>query len=186
MDGESAFRRVDERLIHRGHVVEFWSVSFEDDRGRRFERDVIRHPGAVGVVALTDDGTVVMVRQFRAALGGDLLEIPAGKLDVHGEPPLETAQRELVEEVGYQAGRWDHLASYAQSPGFSDEIFHVFLARDLRPVARDVQGIEEEHMTIEHLPLADAPALIAAGGLSDGKSIIGLLLATAHVDGTSG
>lgn len=144
------------------------------------------HPGAVSVVPVlnTSDGPVaVLVRQFRAAIDADLLEIPAGKRDVEGEAPELTARRELAEEVGLQAGRLVPLAQYYNSPGFTDELSHSFLALDLTPVPDERQGLEEEHMTIERVPLADVAPMIADGRLVDAKSIIGLLLAIAHLDG---
>jgi ADP-ribose pyrophosphatase len=125
--------------------------------------------------------TVVMVRQYRAALDALLLEIPAGKRDVPGEDPEVTAARELEEEVGYRAGKLERLARFHNSPGFSDELHHVFLGTELEAVATSLQGVEEQHMTVEHVLLDDAPALIAAGELTDAKSIIGLLLAREHL-----
>ena len=98
-----------------------------------------------------------------------------------GEPPEETAHRELIEEVGYQAGRLVKLAEYYNSPGFSDEHSHTFLGLDLTAVAASAQGIEEEHMTIERVPVDDVPAMIASGALIDAKTIIGLTLALRHL-----
>jgi len=138
---------------------------------------VVHHPGAVSVVPLLDDGTVVLVRQYRAAVDRDLLEIPAGKRDVAGEAPELTAHRELAEEIGMQAGRLEQLAEFYNSPGFCDEHSFVFLARDLEPCGNSLQGVEEQHMTVEHVALADVPGLIASGELVDAKSIIGLSLA---------
>ena len=170
------FRKVDEREIYSGYVISVASGTFEAPDGTTFERDVVHHPGAVSVVPLLDDGTVLLVRQYRAPVDRFLLEIPAGKRDVSGEPPEVTAHRELEEEVGYRAGRMDKLCEFFNSPGFADEWSHVFLARSLTPCAVDAQGVEEEHMTIEQVPLASVPALIAAGELRDAKTIIGLLL----------
>lgn len=175
------FRQVDERLVHQGHVVSFHEVGFEGPDGERFQRDVVRHPGAVSVVPVLADGRVVMVRQFRAAIGGDLLEVPAGKRDVAGEEPELTARRELVEEVGYVAGTLTLLARICHSPGFCDEVNHIFLATDLEPTERSVDGPEEEHMTIELLPLADAFGAIARGEVTDAKSVVGLTLAAHHL-----
>lgn len=175
------FRKIDERLVHQGAVVSFHEVDFEGPEGERFSRDVVRHPGAVSVVAVLDDGQVVLVRQFRAALEADLLEIPAGKRDVAGEPPEVTARRELVEEVGYEAGELVELVELRHSPGFCDEVNHIFLATSLVAVERSVDGPEERHMTIETLPLADVPAAIARGDITDAKSVAGLVLAAHHL-----
>jgi 8-oxo-dGTP pyrophosphatase MutT (NUDIX family) len=170
------FRKLTERVVHQGALISTVVATFEGPDGDRFERDVVRHPGAVDVVPLLDDGTVVLVRQYRAAVDAELLEIPAGKRDVKGEPLEETARRELEEEIGMRAGRIDLLAEFYNSPGFCDERSAVFLARDLSPCGTSAQGVEEENMTIEHVPLADIPRLIAEGELSDAKSILGLCL----------
>jgi len=177
----SAFRKIGERLLHRGFVIDLFSVTFAGPGGETLERDVVRHPGAVSVVPVQADGTVVMVRQFRAPIEGDLLEIPAGKRDVVDEPPEVTARRELVEEVGLIAGTLIPLVQMCHSPGFCDEINHIFLATDLEPTERQVDGIEEEHMTIETIPLAEVIARIRNGEITDAKSIAGLTLAAHHL-----
>jgi ADP-ribose pyrophosphatase len=170
------FRKLTEREIYRGHLINVASARFTGPDGE-FDRDVVHHPGAVSVVPVVDGTHAVMVRQYRAALEADLLEIPAGKRDVEGEAPELTAERELAEEIGMRAGRVEKLAEFYNSPGFTDEHSFVFLALDLTDVgAVDPQGPEEQQMTIERVALADVPALIASGELVDGKSIIGLLL----------
>lgn len=176
-DAGSPFRKVGDRLIYRGHVIEVREVEFVGPGGEEMRRDVVRHPGAVSVVPLLDDGRVVMVRQFRAPLEGDLLEIPAGKRDVADEPPDVTARRELAEEVGYTASTLDLLVSMCHSPGFCDEVNHIFLATGLTEGERCVDGVEEEHMTIERVRLADVFDLVASGEIVDAKSIVGLTLA---------
>ena len=172
----SRFHKAGERVVHDGHLITVAVGTFVDPDGGEFERDVVHHPGAVSVVPLLEDGDVILVRQYRAAIDGDLLEIPAGKRDVQDEPPVETAGRELVEEVGMRAGRLDQLAEFYNSPGFCDEHSFVFLARDLDACDTSAQGIEEEHMTIERVALADVPAMIADGRITDAKTIIGLAL----------
>jgi ADP-ribose pyrophosphatase len=129
-------------------------------------------------VPVVDEGTsVLLVRQYRAAVDRELLEIPAGKRDVTGEPVETTARRELEEEVGMRAGRLEKLAEFYNSPGFCDEHSFVFMALDLEPCASSAQGVEEQHMTIAHISFDEVPGLIASGDLIDAKSIIGLLLA---------
>jgi ADP-ribose pyrophosphatase len=174
---EPAFRPLGERLLHQGHVISLAVGTFEAPDGSTFEREIVHHPGAVSVVPLHDDGTVTLVRQYRAALDLDLLEIPAGKCDVVGEPPELTATRELAEEVGLVAGRLDLLAEFANSPGFCDEHSWVFLGRDLEIVETDLQGVEEQHMEVVTVPLSAVPAMIQSGELFDAKTIIGLTLA---------
>ena len=171
------FHKVEERLIHQGFVIGVYNTTFEGPGGVLLDRDVVKHPGAVSVVPVLDDGTVVLVRQFRSALERSILEIVAGKRDVDGEPPEITAHRELAEEVGYVAAELTPLVVTAHSPGFCDEYNHIFLATGLTPTERSVDGPEEEAMTIEHMPLADVFDRIADGTVIDAKSIIGLTLA---------
>ena len=129
------------------------------------------------MVPVVDEGTaVLLVRQYRAPLDASLLEIPAGLRDVDGEPPAETARRELVEEVGMRAGRIEKLCAFHNSPGFCDEVVHVFAAFDLEPCDRDLQGIEEQHMTVERVALEAVPGLVTSGAITDAKTVIGLSL----------
>lgn len=173
----SGFRRVAEEPLYTGSLISVARETFEDPGGERFEREVVHHPGAVVVVPLSERGTVLMVRQYRAAVGAELLEVPAGKRDVAGEPTEVTAQRELAEEVGRRSGRLELLARFYNSPGFCDEHTWLYLARDLDTVPTDPQSAEERQMTVEEVPLADTPGLVAAGEIVDAKSIVGLCLA---------
>jgi ADP-ribose pyrophosphatase len=174
----SGFSKRGERVVHAGHVVTLVDATFVDPDGETFEREVVHHPGAVSVVPVLDDGdTVVLVRQYRAAVEAELLEIPAGKLDVDGEAREAAAARELEEEVGYRAGRLEKLAEFYNSAGYCDERSTVFLGLDLEPCELAAQGVEERHMTIERVSLADVPAMVADGRLVDAKTIIGLVLA---------
>jgi ADP-ribose pyrophosphatase len=170
------FSRQSEREIYDGRIIDVVVGTFRGPDGSTFDRDIVRHPGAVSVVPLLDDDRVVLVRQYRAPIDDWLLEIPAGIRDVDGEPPEQTARRELAEEAGYAAGSIELLISFQNSAGFSDERVDVFLARGLSEVPLDLQGIEEQHMTVETVALADVPALIASGELTDAKTVIGLLL----------
>ncbi len=167
-----------ETELHRGPIVTMAKLRIRTPNGSEIDRQVVRHPGAVAVVPLMADGeTVIMVRQYRAALDADVLELPAGKLDVHNEDLTAAAQRELVEEIGRHAGRFDLLAEFLNSPGFTDERCWVFLGRDLTETEANRQGPEEEAMTIEHVRLDDVDELMSTGQLQDAKSVIGLLVA---------
>ncbi len=170
------FTKLAEIEVHAGFRFTVNEVRYRADDGSEFDRDVVRHPGAVAVVPLHDDRSVTLVQQFRAALDGDLLELPAGLRDVEGEPDAATARRELVEEAGLEAAQLDHLITFHNSPGFCDETVGVFLATGLRAVADDRQGIEEQHMTVVRVALDDALAMIADGRITDAKTIIGLTL----------
>ncbi len=175
---DGGFRLIGEQARFQGFAFTAATVTYLSPDGREIQRDVTRHRGAVGVIPLDGDD-VVLVRQFRAPIGGLVLEIPAGLRDVDGEPPEETARRELVEEAGYEAGSVEPLTRYRTSAGFSDEEVWLFVARDLSPVPRSVQGVEEESMTVEVTPLADAVAAVRRGEITDAKTIIALLLVAA-------
>jgi 8-oxo-dGTP pyrophosphatase MutT (NUDIX family) len=181
------YRLVDSKEIARGGFLTFSEESFESPTGERFVRWMVEHPGAVAAVPVEDgpDGPrVVMVRQWRPALRELLLEIPAGKLDVPGEAPDDAMARELAEEIEQRAGRLVKLATFWNSPGFSTELTHVYIALDLSPCDRPEAAKEEEQdMTIERIPLADTGRLIATGAITDAKTIIGLALAERYLAG---
>lgn len=174
--GNGSFRHVEDRLIHQGAVVSFYQGTFEAPDGERFERDVVRHPGAVSVVPVDGD-EIVLVRQYRAPIDQLLLEIPAGKRDVHGEDPAVTARRELAEEIGMGAGSLELLLEMHHSPGFCDELQIIYLATELSVVDQALDGIEEQHLTIERLSFDDAVAACFDGTITDAKSIVGILAA---------
>jgi 8-oxo-dGTP pyrophosphatase MutT (NUDIX family) len=143
-------------------------------------REVVHHPGAVAVVALDDDENVVLLRQYRHPVGQHLWELPAGLRDADGEPPLETAKRELAEEVLLSAARWSLLLSVNNSPGFSDELVHVFLAEGLAAADRPdgfVVEHEEADMTVERVPLADAVQRVFDGDIRNSSAVAGILAA---------
>lgn len=179
-DCSHGFRHLGDRLVHQGHIWHVAVAGFEAPDGERFERDVVRSPGAVGAVPLVFDAegnpSVVLVRQYRPAFGRMVLEIPAGMRDVPGEPTEVTAARELVEEVGLRAARLDHLVDFYPSAGMTDSILYLYLATELSPVERTTHGPEEAHSEVIHLPLTDALAMITNGEIHDAKTIIGLLL----------
>src|SRR3954447_20913049 len=122
------FERLGERELYRAHSIWLGEATYRGPDGSEFSRDIVHHPGAVSVVPVLDDGRVVLIRQFRAPIDGDLLEIPAGKRDVDGEPPDLTARRELEEEVGLLADNVELLVEFYNSPGFCDEHSYAFLA----------------------------------------------------------
>jgi len=138
---------------------------------------VVRHPGAVAVVPLTERDTVLLVRQYRGPLDRFLLEIPAGTRDVEGEPPDTTARRELEEEVGVRARSVRLLATVHNSPGFCDEETLVYLAEDLSPGTPARHGEEEIHIDVEEVPIDDVDELVGSGTITDAQTMIGLLLA---------
>lgn len=175
---ESPFRRLGERERLDGGFFKVVTATFVGPDGFTFEREVIRHPGAVCVVPLEGDGrSVLMIRQYRGAVDTGLLELPAGKRDLPDEDPAQCASRELVEEIGREASLMKEIARFYNSPGLSDEETICFLAGDMREVAREAHGVEEEHIVIERIALGDLESLMASGELVDAKSIIALMAA---------
>lgn len=172
------FRKIGERERLAGSFIRIVTGTFVGPDGYTFEREMVRHLGAVCIVPLEDDGdTVRCVRQYRPPLEETVLELPAGKLDVPGESVELAARRELAEEIGAEAARITELGAFYNSPGFTDERTTCFLAEGLSEVGTSLQGIEEQHMTIERIRLSEVFSLVARGTLTDGKSIIALCLA---------
>jgi 8-oxo-dGTP pyrophosphatase MutT (NUDIX family) len=176
-DGAPGFQFLGEDVRYQGWRISVVEARFRAPDGSAFTRDIVRHPGAVAVVPVTDAGDVLLVRQYRGAVDRHLLEIPAGTRDVEGEPPAETARRELLEEVGVDARDMRLLATMYNSPGFCDEETYLFLATGLDTGATAPHGIEEQYMEVVPVPLADIDALMASGQLIDGQTLLGLLLA---------
>ena len=164
--------RIDSRVAYEGKIATVRVERFRYADGSTSEREVIEHPGAVAVVA-HDDLHVYLVRQPREAVGEEaLLELPAGKLDVPGESPLECARRELVEEIGKSAGEWTELKRFYTTPGFAAEQVTVFLATGLQDA--DHEPDPEERIEIVAWPLSDLDHAIES--CEDSKSLIGLMM----------
>ncbi|MFD7658276.1 NUDIX domain-containing protein [Actinosynnema sp. NPDC059797] len=183
MTGRHEFSTVSSRDVHVGRVVALRVDEVAMPGGGTAKREVVEHLGAVAVVALDDDGAVTLIHQYRHPLGRRLWELPAGLLDAAGESPLSAARRELAEEVGLAASRWETLVDVAASPGFTDEVVRVFLARGLTAVDRDEQGEEEADLEARTFPLDEAVAMALAGDIVNGAAVSGLLAAQAVVAG---
>ena len=148
--------------------------------GSRGTREIAGHPGAVAILAIDDDDRVLLVRQYRVAVGEALLEIPAGTLDVAVDGSIEdpdlAAPRELEEETGMRAGSWRLIARFFTAPGFASEMMHLYLATDLRPADGErLHPDEDEHLLVERMPVSEALAAAARGEFRDGKSLVALL-----------
>ena len=162
------------RPIHHGRVLDLRVDTVRFPNGEVVELEIIRHRGAAAVVPVDGEGNVWLVRQYRHATGGFLLEVPAGKLD-GGEAPEVCAQREVEEEVGQKAGRLEALGFVWTTPGFTDERIWLYLATDLVP---SVQALErDEWLTAERRPLEEAVRLAEEGTIADAKSVCALLRA---------
>ena len=161
------------RVVHTGPVVTTELLDIRTPDGAMIERQVCRHPGAVAVVAI-HRGNVVLVRQYRAAIDDDLVEIPAGKRDVHDEPLEVTARRELIEEVGLDPQSLVHLGTFVTAAGFCDEHIAIFGTDDCAEVERQVDGAEEAHSVVMPVPVGEIHDWLTSGRLTDAKSLIGL------------
>lgn len=183
----TGFRHLGDELVHQGYIWHVAVASFESPDGDRFTRDVVRSPGAVAAVPLYHDDAgvphVVMVRQYRAPFDHQVVEVPAGMRDIPGEPIETTAAREMVEEVGYEAGMLEHLVDMYPASGMTDSVLSIFLATDLRHVGADTHGPEETHMEVFHVPLSTAIDMVLSGEIVDAKTIIGLLLVERRLRG---
>lgn len=169
----------DRKPIHVGAVVDLGLETFSAPDGQQMTLEIVRHPGGAAVVAVDEQLRVCLVRQYRHAAGGWIIELPAGKID-DGEDPTLTARRELREEAGVSADHWQSLDRLTSTPGFCDEIIYLYLARQL------TRG-QTEHETGEYIevfwqPLNEACQQARQGQIHDAKTVIGLLRAQAHLE----
>jgi len=159
------------RSLYQGQVVDLGIEAVRLPDGRSLELEVVRHPGGAAIVALNAQQELCLLRQYRHAGGGWLWELPAGKLEP-GEAALTTAQRELEEEAGVRAHHWHTLANVLTTPGFCDEVIHLFLARELQSVP--VQHQEHECIEVHWLPFTQALDMAQRGDIRDAKTLLGL------------
>ncbi len=179
-------RAIEERIqsgerVFEGKLVKVDCMDVTLPDGKAAKREAVRHPGAAAVVAVDDKNNVLLVRQYRAAIAKPLIEIPAGKLDFPGEDRLEAAKRELKEETGMTANCWIHLTDIVTSPGFCDEVIGIYLATGLS--AGDVSPDEDEFLNVVKVPFGMLMAMARRGGISDSKTLVGLLLADKVING---
>lgn len=188
MTGDGEFRHLGDDLVHQGYVWRLVTGRFESPAGERFERDIVRSPGAVAIVPLLFDPegqpSVVLVRQYRPPYDSQVIEIPAGLRDVADEPVELTGRRELREEAGLDAERVEHLVDLYPSPGLTDSVTTVLLATGCTAVDHQRHGPEEEAMDVIHLVLDDTLAMIDRGEITDAKTVVGLLLTDRHLRST--
>ena len=158
-------------VVYRGKIVDLTLEQVALPNGAVAELEIVHHPGGAAVVALDQESRVCLLRQYRYAAGGWLWELPAGKLDP-GESPLATARRELAEEAGLHAMRWDSLGKIISSPGVFTEVVHLFLARDLTHVPSSTEA--HELIEVHWIPFHEALARARANEISDAKTLAGL------------
>jgi ADP-ribose pyrophosphatase len=160
-------------LVYKGNYLEYHRDHVQLPNGKITTREYLHHPGAIAVVPLLDNGDVVMVKQFRYATGSVVLEIPAGKLEP-GEDPLDAARRELIEEISFEPGQMIHLTSVWTTPGFTDEIIHLYLAKDLKPCPGQMDA--DEFLETVTLSKAELLAYLNNPEVIDGKTALALAL----------
>ena len=180
-DDDLTERLIDREVLHSSNYVTFVRDTVESPDGKRHIREVVDHPGAVTVMAVLSDASVLLVRQYRHAAGQVLLELPAGTLDRRPdgsiEDPSEAAQRELMEETGHRAGQWHKLARFWTAPGFATELMHLYLALDVAPDP-DYDGAEEdERLQLVVMPFAELVARAERGEVRDAKTLVGIYAA---------
>jgi ADP-ribose pyrophosphatase len=176
-------RPISGELVYDGKLLQVRRDKVRLPDGATAEREYIRHPGAVVIIALLETGELLMERQFRYPLGRDMIELPAGKIDP-GEPPLDTAKRELLEETGYSASEWRHLATIHLAIGYSDEHIEIFLARQLTRSEAKLDA--EEFLEVFALSLASALEWVREGRITDAKTLSALLWAEKVLEGPWG
>jgi ADP-ribose pyrophosphatase len=165
-------RTMDSKEIYRGKIINLRVDRVDLANGRTATREIVEHPGAVCIAALKEDDTIIFVRQFRKPVEEALLELPAGKLE-KGENPELCAVRELMEETGYRAGKIEYIFSFYTSPGFSNEIMHLFFASDLT-AGSDNQD-EDEMVEAVEIKLDEAVKMALSGEIKDAKTLVGIL-----------
>jgi ADP-ribose pyrophosphatase len=173
MEEQGRTRRLDHRLVYRGRILTLEVDKIIEPSGIEVEREVVRHAGAAVMIALTRDQKLVLIRQFRYAVDQFLWEVPAGHI-APGESPEDTARRELVEETGYYARCLEKLVAVYPSPGFSDEMMHLFLATELEERAACPE--DDESIEVGLYSLEDAEAMASTGQIRDGKTLLSLML----------
>lgn len=166
-------KTVSTEQIFKGKIISLQVDEVELPNGKLSKREIVRHPGAVGLIALTDDNKIVMVEQFRKPLERSLLEIPAGKLEP-GENPDVTAERELEEETGYRAGNMEYISSFYTSPGFANEIIHLYLATELEKVENPAEADDDEFVELVELSLEESLVCIENDRIYDAKTIFAI------------
>ncbi|MEB3370455.1 NUDIX hydrolase [Saccharopolyspora mangrovi] len=185
-NGEHEFTTLASEDVYVGRILALRADEVGMPGGGHARREVVEHFGAVAIAAIDEQERVALVHQYRYPIGRRLWELPAGLMDVSGEPPVRTAQRELAEEAGLAAEDWSVLVDVATSPGFTDEVVRVFLATGLSDVSRpDAVGDEEADLVIERFPLDEAVRMALAGEIVNGPAVAGLLAAKAARDGVA-
>lgn len=172
-------KMISSKRIYEGRIINLRVDAVVLPDGKTTNREIVEYAGAVAIVPVNEKGELLLVRQYRYAVGETLLEIPAGKMEP-GESYAACAGREMVEETGYEAGNLKHLISFYSTPGFTNEQIHLFLATDLVPKKQDLD--EDEFIEVEIVSLKKAPEMILSGEICDAKSVAGILAALNYLN----
>ena len=172
-------KKFEEKTTHTTPIFDGKVVKLQVDdvilpNGKEGKREIIKHPGAVAVIAITNEGKLVLVEQYRKALERSIIEIPAGKREP-GEEPIVTARRELEEETGYGAKELTFLQAFATSPGFADEVIHLFIAKDLYPIEEKADLDEDEFVELIEVSLEEAQEMVADERIYDAKTAFAVI-----------
>jgi ADP-ribose pyrophosphatase len=173
-------KRLSSHQLLDGAMLKAYRDTVELPDGRESVREWVKHPGASAVVPLFDDGSTILLRQFRYAPGREFIEVPAGKIDQEGESPQEVASRELMEEAGYAAGRMTRIGETYPCIGYSNEVIYLFLAEDLEERRGDTE--HDEFVEPFRVPLSEAVRMARAGEILDAKSVVAILRADAYLE----
>ena len=177
--GGVVMKKFEEKTIHSESIFKGKVISLKVDdvklpNGETGKREIINHPGAVAVIAITEDNKILFVEQYRKALERSIIEIPAGKME-KGEEPIVTARRELEEETGYTSEDFRFVQAFATSPGFADEVIHIYVAEKLKKLDIPVDLDEDEFVELMEVTLEEAEAMVADGKIYDAKTAFAVL-----------
>lgn len=172
-------KKFEEKTIHSQTIFTGKVISLKVDdvtlpNGAIAKREIINHPGAVAVIAITENNKILLVEQYRKALERSIIEIPAGKLE-QGEEPIVTARRELEEETGYTSNHFEFIQAFATSPGFADEVIHLFVAKNLKKLEVPLALDEDEFVELMEVTLEEAQAMVLDGRIYDAKTAFAVL-----------
>lgn len=172
-------KKFEEKTTHSEKIFDGKVISLKVDdvmlpNGETSKREIINHPGAVAILAITDEGKFLVVEQYRKALERSIIEIPAGKLE-KGEEPIDTARRELEEETGFTSDSFELIQSFSTSPGFADEIIHVFVARNLKKLDVPVAMDEDEFVELMEVTVEEAEMMMSKNRIFDAKTVFAVL-----------
>lgn len=167
-------KTIQTEMKFQGRIITLQVDDVELPNGKTGKREIVKHPGAVAVIAITEDKKIILVEQYRKALERSIIEIPAGKIETNEDPEL-TALRELEEETGYTTKKLQYIQSFATSPGFADEVIHLYLAENIVKVEEKAELDEDEFVELMHVSLEEMESMITTKQIYDAKTAFAFL-----------